>query len=238
MKRAFIVLASLILVCAAFGQVRSSFSVPQAPIVNSGTGFLMMPAVQKELGLSAAVSKKISDKMTGLLRPSGSAMSGKLTPEQREREMAEFKKRFEAIQKSQAECLALLTAPQKARLRQITIQQMGAQAMYNPEIKKELGLSDSQTKRISDLMQQSFRNVFAGRQRKPGERPSREQAMKQMEEFAKKQQAAKAKVDADAVKVLTPAQQSKWKAMKGKPFKLDVMGMMRRATPAGARAVG
>lgn len=101
--------------------------------------------------------------------------------------------------------------------------------MYNPEIKKELGLNDSQTKRIGDLMQQNFRSIFAGSQSKPGEKPSREQAMKQMQEFAKKQQSAKAKVDAEAVKVLTPAQQSKWKAMKGKPFKLDMMGMMRRA---------
>lgn len=152
--------------------------------------------------------------------------------------MAEFRKRMESVQKSQAECLALLSAPQKARLRQITIQQLGAQAMYNPEIKKELGLNDSQTKRIGDLMQETFRKVFAGSPRKLGEKPSREQTMKQMEDFAKKQQAAKAKVDDEAAKVLTPAQLSKWKAMKGKPFKIDMMGMMRRATPSNSRLTG
>lgn len=238
MKRVLILLASLILVCAAIGQVRTSGRMTQSPILNSGTGYLMMPAVQKELGLSAAVSKKISDKMVAVSRSFSVSTPNSQKPKSQEVQMAEFRKRMESVQKAQAECLALLSAPQKARLRQITIQQMGAQAMYNPEIKKELGLNDSQTKRIGDLMQQSFRNIFAGAPGKPGERPSREQAMKQMEEFAKKQQAAKAKVDAEAVKVLTSAQQSKWKAMKGKPFKLDMMGMMRRAALVSTRAAG
>lgn len=230
MKRVLILLAPLILVCAAFGQVRTSSRMNQSPFLNAGTGYLMMPAVQKELGLSATVSKKIQDKMMSVSRNTMGPTTRSTTPNDQEAQMAAFRKRMEGIQKVQSECLALLSPPQKARLRQITIQQMGAQAMYNPEIRKELGLTESQAKKISAIMQQNFRSVFAGSPGKQGEKRTREDAMKQMQEFAKKQAAAKDKVDSQALKVLTPAQQSKWKALKGKPFKLDMMRMMPRVS--------
>ncbi|MBC8065787.1 MAG: hypothetical protein H7Y17_13225, partial [Chlorobia bacterium] len=224
MKRVLPFLFSAILVCAAASQISFGGRASQPSILNAGAGYLAMPAVQKELGLSATVSKKIQDKITSSTR----AMMGSMQPTQSSKDPKErgvaIQKQVASMQKVQAECVAMLTPTQKARLKQITLQQMGPQAMYNPEVKKELGLNESQTKKIGQIMQASFQQMFGSPGVKPGERPSREDAIKRMQEFAKKQEASRVKTNAETMKVLSPTQRSKWKAMQGKPFKIDMFG--------------
>lgn len=204
----------------------------QTSVLNAGAGLLMMPAVQKELGLSAAVSKKIQDKMMSASRSMMTGPQAPGKPKDQKAQMEDFSKRMAAMQKTQGECVAMLTPAQKSRLKQISIQQMGASAMFNTDVKKELGLNEGQTKQISNIMQAAYRDTFSRPTTKPGTRPSQQDQMKMMQDMAKKQEVAKAKINVQSMKVLTPAQQSKWKAMQGKPFKLDMAGMMRRAVPS------
>lgn len=237
MKRALPLVFSSILACASMAQVSFGGRASQPNILNAGAGYLAMPAVQKELGLSATVSKKIQDKITASTRAMMGSMQSANTPRDPKERGAAIQKQMASMQKVQGECVALLTPSQKVRLKQITLQQMGPQAMYNPEVKKELGLNESQTKKIGEIMQSTFRQMFSNTGVKPGERPSREDAIKRMQEFAKKQDATRAKTNSETMKVLSPTQRAKWKSMQGKPFKIDMTTMMRSVSGGAPKRV-
>lgn len=236
MKRVLPLILLLVLACLSLGQGRPGFGMAQPNIMNVGAGYLMIPSVQKELALSPATSKKIQDKMMTATRTMMPPPSSAGKTQDQKTQMADFSKRMAAIQKVQGECVAMLTPAQKTRLKQITIQQMGASAMFNADIKKELGLNETQTKQISNFMQAAYKDMFSRPNLKPGQRPTQQEQMKMMQDMAKKQEIAKTKINGQTMKVLTPTQQSKWKAMQGKPFKLDMMGMMRSA-PGSTRRV-
>ena len=233
MKRALTLFLSTILASAAMTQGGPGGRAQQPSILNAGAGFLYAPAVHKELGLSPAVVKKIQDKLTAASKSMTNPPS-RPNSQSSEARRVQFTKQLEAMQKVQNECLSLLTPAQKARLRQITIQQMGANSMLHPEVKKDLALNATQEKKVMELVQANFREMFPARAPSPNASSKPEDRSKMLQEMMKKQEAAKVKLEAQATKVLTPAQQAKWRAMKGKPFKMDMMGMMRSARPVGA----
>jgi hypothetical protein len=239
MKRLFLILVSALALCVANAQMVAGGRATSQSLLEAGSAYLMLPAVQRELGLSDAVSKKISAKYMTAMRGMMSQQPQRDKPLDAKAQRASFETRLKKMKQAQQENLALLTPPQKARLKQITLQQAGAAGLLNPEVKKELKLTPPQEQRIGAIVRDGSMQMFAG-MRGPGAPnrggpPKREEMQKRMGEFAKKQEVWRAKMLAESIKSLKPDQQAKWKAMQGKPFKMDMMGGMPRMAPTALK---
>ncbi len=218
--------AILCLVGSALAQRQPTIRPGQFSTLEAGGSFLMMPGVQKELGLSPATTKKIDAKMSTFMRPMTPQKSANGKPPSQEQMMSEFQKRMKDMQKAQAECVAMLTPAQKTRLRQISIQQIGAGAMLSSDVRKELALTPAQEKKIGDVLQQSYQSM--GRTMPRNSTASTPEAQRKVfQEMMAKQEQIKLQTTKNAEATLTPAQRTKWKAIQGKPFKIDMAGMMR-----------
>ncbi len=108
----------------------------------------------------------------------------------------------------------ILTAEQNKRIRQIGIQLAGPRAATNPEIAKELGVSEAQTKRIADLMTKQREANQAIMEKVRSQELDREEAQAKREGNNKV-------LDAEIEKILTEAQRMKLKEMAGPEFKRD-----------------
>ncbi len=180
--------------------------------------------MHKELGLSAAVSKKITNKLETAshslitaMRASGAGKTGKVqVPDNA------LTKKMEALQKAHAECLAMLTPKQKARLREIDVQLSGVHGLTHPWMAKELGLSTTQVARINSVIKEGFAESMRGLERAPANLSEQDRA-KRIASLRTQQETAAKKMFTSSVKILTPVQIAKWKAMQGKPFKLNGM---------------
>ncbi len=110
--------------------------------------------------------------------------------------------------KALGECLK---PEQLARLKQISYQQRGAQALADPEVAKKLNLTDDQKTAIQEIQQESqqeMRSVFGEFQN------DREGAMKKMAELRKQ---TMAKVEAK----LNDEQKKSWTELIGSPFEVQ-----------------
>jgi Spy/CpxP family protein refolding chaperone len=177
-----------------FGRVTSLFLLTQK-------------SVQQELKLSDEQIKKLTelaDKQRQTL-----AELGNLAREERQQKMRE---QTQAADKAVAE---ILQPEQQKLLKQIVLQQRGAQALSEPEVADALGLSAEQKeklKTIRDEAQREMRELFQG--------GNREEAQKKVADLRKA-------TEEKAQEVLTPEQKTKWKEMVGEPFKGEI------ARPAG-----
>jgi Spy/CpxP family protein refolding chaperone len=153
--------------------------------------------IAKELGLTEDQVKKITAAV-----PEGM------------RDMSD-EDRAKAVTKLEADVKAVMTADQNKRLREIRLQMGGTRALTQPDVAKELGLSEDQVKKIEAAL--DVPRPEGGGQTPGGERPSDEERAKMREEAMKAREAASAK----ALAVLTPEQKKKWDAMLGKKFELQ-----------------
>src|SRR5205807_2478489 len=103
----------------------------------------------------------------------------------------------------------ILTPAQGKRLRQLEIQQRGPSALFAPEVRKNLDLSAEQIKDISAALRNQFQKLGAALKDLKGDREALAKKMAELNKAALE----------DAVKVLTPAQQGKWKELAGEPYK-------------------
>jgi len=160
-------------------------------------GLLRMPDVQAELKLTDAQKTKIE-----ALNVRPEAGAGPPTQEERLARAAKMEQDIQAI----------LDKAQYERLKQLSLQLRGPEALANdPELQKALGLTEDQVKKISDTVaqvRQSHMQQFRGG---VGEQPDREQLRARMLEMRKEMTT---KVEAH----LTAEQKAKFQAMKGKPF--------------------
>jgi len=180
--------------------------------------------VQKEIGLSPAMSKKIGDKITAATK--AIMTNPPKDPSQRQKVYMERIKKMQAVQK---ETVKMLTPAQQARLKQITIQQLGVTAMLMPEVKTALKLTPDQERKIGVIMRDGMQHLFAGMQ---GGSNSQADFQKRMQEFQKKQEKSKVEMIGNALKLMNSTQRTKWASMQGKPFKLDMVKAMRAAMPS------
>ena len=104
-----------------------------------------------------------------------------------------------------------MTSGQRTRLREIAIQVNGFSAASQPDVQKDLGLTETQKSKIADLMtrmQKAGRDAWQKVQ-------SGEIQMADMQETQKKNQ----KILNDEIgKILTQAQKDKFKTLAGKTF--------------------
>lgn len=203
------------------------YGVGQMDLLQAGSSYLMIPAVQKEIGLSPAVAKKMSDRMTAATKAMMAAPPK--DPAQRQKVVMERMKQVQAVQK---ENLKMLTPAQQTRLRQITIQQLGLSAMMMPEVKTALKLTLDQERKIGVIMRDGMQRLFSGMQ--GASTKNQADFQKRMQEFQKKQEKAKVEMIGNALKLMNPTQRAKWASLQGKPFKLDMVKAMSSIMPRRA----
>jgi len=122
-----------------------------------------------------------------------------------------------------------LTAAQKQRVKELSLQMQGTAALSTDAVVKELGISDSQKTKITEVrgtMREKMRGLFGG----GGQRPNFDEIRKKMDEI-------RAGIDKDVLAVLTSSQKAKWTKMLGKPADVSKLrpqfGGRRRGGPGG-----
>jgi Spy/CpxP family protein refolding chaperone len=180
-------------------------------------------AVQKELGIGADLAAKLTS-----LRDDYRAAIQKeyqtagidfqnfqnLSADERQKVMAKMTEINTKLHEEFTPQLAkLLSADQMVRLKQIQIQAQGATALTaNPEVAKELNLSEEQQRKLSDLQAE-----YARRQRDLFASGDPQERLAKMRELSSER-------DAKMLAVLTDEQKQKFTALKGEPFDVSQLG--------------
>jgi len=179
-------------------------------------------SVQKDLQLSPAVVQKIAkveaDARQRQLKMLSSIEAGKqVAPIPRDEAVAEMRTH-------DATLVALLSASQRARLKEIGLQAEGINGLVKPSMTKVLLLTPDQVTRLlqaSRMRQMELRKLRAdliGNGHLSGKNPK---------ESANRLAAAQAKsiriMDSDAEKILTAKQVKRWKGMMGRVFPIETL---------------
>ena len=165
-----------------------------------GGGMLMIPELQKELKVTAAQKTSI-DKIIKEMQA-----------------VPRDKMNREAAQKYMTRINNVMSATQKARLKQIELQMQGGSALLNPEVQKSLGITAAQKTKLTSLRESSQKDMRAKME-------AARKANKPMDPAAM-QNLRKAQ-DAKYLAVLSASQKAKWNTMIGKPFAMPAMRARR-----------
>ncbi|GBC90668.1 MAG: hypothetical protein N2045_10225 [Fimbriimonadales bacterium] len=160
---------------------------------------LMRPDVQRELNLTEQQKAKINE-MQQAMRVAMQELRN-LPPDQRRQRMEEIRQKNDPT--------TVLTDAQKKRLRELELQWQGPMALMNPEIAREVGLTQEQQSKIQGILQEQFQ-AMRERFQQGGGQPDPQAFEKARQELENK-----------ILAVLTPAQREKWNQMLGKPFQFE-----------------
>lgn len=214
MLRRLSALSSLLVlsITSAFGQIGGM----DLPNIEYNPVLLMNPSVLNELHLSPAMKQKVNstfmDEAMKLLPAITGGSSGKPpTPEQRRSIM------MKGITHMQSTLAALLTPPQRTRLRQLTLQSIGPAAVLQPKVATALGLSSSQRSSLQTSLSAANSKIASGNIAAT----SQSNVNQKLQQMGRLQAEAKAAGERALSATLTPAQKTKWRSMLGKPFPLQ-----------------
>jgi hypothetical protein len=197
--------------------------------------FLLADAnVQAELKITSAQNKdlkKVQDKQMASMQAVFKAPA-----DQRQQKFEEL------MAATDKKTLAVLTASQKKRVKEIMFQLQGARAFLDPEIAMQLKLGDEQKAKLKEIVDDGAKQMsqlFPAKQppsdpkQKPplfqGKPPPPEVVDKKMEEIKKS-------IAERAHKLLNYEQESMWRELQGEPFKglrFGPPGGMPGPPPAG-----
>ncbi len=176
---------------------------------------LRADAVKKELDLNADQQKSIGEVASQMQADAMEIFSGlqDLSPEEREKELPSLVKMMtEKGKELQAKVDKALNAKQLARMKELSIQQRGAEAFEDEEVAAVLKLSDEQKKKLiairdegADKQQEIVKALTSG---EGGDRAAG---------FAK-MQALRKELGEKALAVLTAEQRETFEKMKGAKF--------------------
>ena len=110
-----------------------------------GGGMLMMPELQKELKITAAQKASID----------------KIIKEMRAQPRNGNTNNRESFQKYQTRIMNVLSANQKARLKQIELQMRGGGALLDPTVQKQLGITAAQKSKLTAVQAASAKEMRA-----------------------------------------------------------------------------
>ena len=175
----------------------------EAQMVPEGTTIqlllLRQKAVRHDIGLTRDHTSKIFEFTAKQYDAAKEAM--KLSEDERKQKFEEMKKENEQFLKT------TLTADQRKRLNQVTLQVAGLLWLTRPEMIKDLNLTDEQQQKAKELREQTrkeAREVLSSSERQ-----------ERNEKFAKLRQDTRKKLH----ELLTDDQRAKWKELVGRPFK-------------------
>ncbi len=213
MLRRLSALSTLLLVSASssFAQMGGM----DLPNIEYNPLLLINEAVQKELHLSPATASKVqstfmSEAMQMVPAITGGSSGKPPTDAQRKSMM------MKGITHMQSALAALLTPPQRTRLRQLTLQSIGPSAVLQPKVAGALGLTPGQKSSLMSSLSAANANITSG----DISVSSPNNVNNRLQQMSRLQEAAKAAGNRALSVTLTPAQKSKWHAMLGKPFAL------------------
>ncbi len=186
-----------------FGQGRGMGGMQDA----NGAFLLRREDVQGELKLTADQKSKLTtiqegqrEKMREVFQNAGGdqdAMRAAMTKMQAE---------------NSKETMAVLTADQQKRLKELAVQRMGNGAAMNADIQKEIGVTDDQKAKMKELQDKQMAASQALMEKMRNQEIDREQMMASMQKNT-------AILNTEVGKILTDAQKAKLTAMGGKAFK-------------------
>lgn len=177
----------------------------------SQASLLRQEAVQADLGLAADLKKKIAAELPERA-PGGGGGGGNprdMTDEQRQKWMEERRARNTEDDKKIA---GLLDAKQLARLKQIRVQALGAGALMDDTLAKELSITADQVAKFQSALQEMRQGGGGG-----GGNPAE----------------VRTKMTAKAMEILSADQKAKLEALKGPAF--DVSKLQMRGPGGGGR---
>jgi len=190
----------------------------------------MNEAVQKEIEVvddQKAEIAKISEEIRGQRTQGERPNFREMSDEDREKYMAQMRERGEKEAKiANAKLEEVLLPPQIARLKEIALQQRGTSALTDPEVAKELKITDAQKKKLADVNQKNMETMRSKMQElfQGGNR----------EGIREKRQEMRKEADGKVLAVLTGEQKKKFEVMKGEAFEMP----RRTFTRGGGRRGG
>ncbi|MGD9720769.1 MAG: hypothetical protein AB7O59_13850 [Pirellulales bacterium] len=199
----------LSMTASASAQFGRGFSIP--PIVQD---IMMMNTaeVQKELTLSPDQTKSITDIAKQMQAEAMEIMSGlqDLTPEERQEELPKVMEMIvDKAKDLQTKVDGILDDKQTGRVKELSLQRRGVEALSDDEVIAALKLTDEQKKNLSDLRdeagakQQELFQSFSGANR---------------DEIREKMMALRKEMGDKALAVLTTEQRDAFDKMKGAKF--------------------
>jgi RNA polymerase sigma factor (sigma-70 family) len=167
--------------------------------------FLTHKSVQKDLKMTDQQVKKADAAFQKHLEAVQS-LGGLKQPDRTNKELELSQEAYKVIRD-------ILDSDQQKRLRQISLQQRGvrvlnSQVIGSRPIIKELGLSEDQQNKITELIRAANKK---GQEVRQGDRPHSEEADEKMSAIQKE-------LNDKVLSVLTREQKTKWNEMMGKPF--------------------
>ena len=173
------------------------------PIIGVGT-MLFHPDVQKELKLSDEQLGKLKDVLGKVMtKYEGDFAKFQKAPPSPE----EAEKVSKALTEDSQQAIAgVLDAKQVKRFKQILWQSIGITSLLDPEVQKELKLSDEQTKKLTEIFKESGKK-WLEMVKKPEPEEKFKALIKELED--------------QATGVLTEEQQKSYKELKGPKFELS-----------------
>jgi hypothetical protein len=183
----------------------------------TGPGLLMNKSVQQELKLTDDQIKKIDETVKEVRekhQDEFQALRDASQEERREKGAALMRKVGEETHKALA---GVLKPDQEKRFKQIELQVRGAQAFTDPDVQKQLKLTEDQQDKIKTINEDAQKEMRSAREGGGG--PGGFQKMAEI----RKEAAEK------SVSVLSADQKAQWKEMTGAPFEV------RFEAPAGGR---
>lgn len=223
------VMAMLVLAGTALGQPpgKPGFRGPRGfgfgPMGGPGSNWLMLlglEKVQKELELvddQKAKLREIGEKAAARRRDAFGGPQGfqQLSQEERRARSAEMAKKMAALNQETRKAIEEVLLPhQVERLKQISLQIQGTQALSDPEVAKELGITKEQEDKFAQIREEAMKKsgeLFASGQRG---------------EMREKFEALRKETDEKLLAVLTAEQKEKFEKLKGPKFEIDMRELM------------
>lgn len=180
-------------------------------MMGGGGGGLMLLGrkdVQKDLALTADQMKKLEALRAKADEDRQAAMENARAQGDFEGVREAMAKMMEDYQKKVDE---IVTPDQSKRLKEIDIQIRGGMALYDEKVQKELGITAAQKSSMEDLsvkQREAMRTIFEKRQSGELDNDQVQQLMTKNRDI----------MGAELIKLLTPEQADKFKAMQGKKF--------------------
>jgi DNA-binding MarR family transcriptional regulator len=171
--------------------------------------------VQKELNLNDEQRALLADIAMKLQQDAFEIFSGlqDLTPEEQKEAMPDVMKMIdEKGKETQSQVDDLLDETQRHRLKELSFQARGAQALEDDEVVTALAITDEQKKKLADIREEGSTAIQTAFQKLRAGGGDQGEIRKQIGEMRKQ-------LNEKALAVLTPEQLAKFEKMKGAEFK-------------------
>lgn len=191
---------------------------------------LEYPVVQKELAISNEQMQQLEKAFVPLRELGGDANEARnLSPEEQRKLLQEIAEKGAAASKLVAEDVdQILNPEQRQRLKQLWLQFQGIRLITQPDVAKELGLTQEQQDKIRKVLKVVQDHRMKAANPPPGQPGFQEFSQAELEQWRSELRALEEKAEAETLAVLTDEQKAKFAEMNGKEFDFQIPAFRRR----------